>query len=113
MVESFLVADNLNRHRFSCAMVSTVKNLPERAFPQSIDDFISIRQMIMGDYEVITSFIIVAVVVRGIVHSGLFLITPCANAVHRRIVQNFCAFVVGQELCKTTVQDLCKIRIVK
>lgn len=65
----------------------------------------------MGDYEVVASFVIVTVIVRGIVNSRLLLVAPRANAIHRWIVQNFFAFVIGQMLCLVAVQDLCKIYI--
>ena len=67
MVEPLLVPDDLDRHGLAGAMVAAVQHLTERALAQSVDDFVAVRQMVMHDNEIVASFVVVAVIIRGVV----------------------------------------------
>ena len=63
MMESLFIANDLDSHRFSGTVVTTIKHLTERTFSESVDNLISISKVIMVDNKVIASIIIISVVI--------------------------------------------------
>ena len=65
IVETLLVTDDLDSNHVASLMIATSQNLSERALAESIDDFVSKRNMIAFDYEVVSSLVIVSEVLCG------------------------------------------------
>ena len=58
-MESFLVPDDLDGHRFSGTMITAVKHLSERTFAKSVYDLITVCEVIMIDDQIVTTVVIV------------------------------------------------------
>lgn len=98
VVEPLFVANDLNRHRFSSAMVTTVQDLTKGPFPKTRYNFIPIGQMVTIDDLVIAPFVVVTKVVGRIFRNCHFLFALGSDAINRRVVENLLAFVIGQIL---------------
>jgi len=98
MMETLLVADDLNRNRFACLMISTVQHLTERALAQGIHDFIAVSEMITIDHLVIAALVIVTEVVERNVGMCLLLLAPRTDAINLRIIDNLLLLIIRQEL---------------
>jgi hypothetical protein len=61
--------------------------------------------MIMIDNKVVPTLVIIAKVVSSVLRGGRLLFASCADIVYRRVVENFLAFVLGQVLHLTALQD--------
>ncbi len=105
MMEPFLVSDDLNGHRFTSTVISTMQNLTKRSLPERVNHFVPIGQVIVIDDKVVTSIIIIAVVICRIVTSSRLLVTPGPDVVHTRKLKNLFAFVIGEIDCLTAFQD--------
>lgn len=98
VMETLLIANDLDRNRFACLMVSTVQHLTKRALAQGIHDFIAESEMIAIDHLVIATFIIVAKVVDNNLRMCVLLRAPRTDAVNLGIVENLLLLIFGQEL---------------
>lgn len=96
MVETLLVADNLDSDRFARLVVSALNDLPERALAKDPNDFVSIREVIVRNNQVITPLIIVSVIVERHVCPRRILLTLGTPVVNFRKVENLLALIVGQ-----------------
>lgn len=94
MVETLLVANNLDRHHFTSFVVSTLKNLAERPLAQNVNHFVAIEDMIVGDEEIVATFVVVAEVVRRIAFARWLLLAVGADKVDLFVVSNFLLLVV-------------------
>ena len=59
----------------------------------------------MGYNLVITTFIVVTVIIRGVLRYCLLLVASCSNEVHCLVVKYFLLLVRGKVLGLTTLQD--------
>lgn len=62
-MESLFIANDLDSHRFSSAVVTAIEHLTERTFSKSIDNLVPISKVIMIDNKVIATFIVISVVI--------------------------------------------------
>lgn len=97
MVESFFVANDLDRDHVSRLVIAALKNLAERAFAEDVDDLVAIVKMIVRDEKVVTPLVIVSVVVcRVLLRRGLLLaVRP--NEVDLAVVADLLLFVGREE----------------
>ena len=95
-MEAFLVSDNLDRYHFACLMISTAKDLAERAFTKSIDDFKAKQDMITLDDLIIPSLVIVSIIVSWIGAVGHFFVAAVADEVYLLIFEKLVPFIVGK-----------------
>lgn len=95
MMKSFLVSYNLDRNRFSSAMVPAIENLTKGSLPEGINDLVTICQMVMVDHEIIATLIVISVVVVGVLQNCQFLLAVSTDAIDRRIIQNFLPLKFG------------------
>ncbi len=105
MVEPLLVADNLDRYRLSCAVISAMQNLAERTFTKGVNDLVSECEVVVHDNKVVASLIVVAMVVRSVLQSRGLLIAPGANVVDRLVLENLLALVLRQVLNLAAFED--------
>lgn len=98
MMKTLLVPNYLDCHGLSRTMVAAMQNLTERAFPQGIHHLVTIRQVITMDDEIVSPFIIIAMVVCRIVEQSLIFETIIANVIYGRIIEYFLAFIVREIL---------------
>lgn len=73
-------------------MIPTMQYLAERPFPQRVDDFVPICEMVVVDNKVVASVIIVAVIVRRIIQHCRLLLASGTNAVDGGEVEDFFPF---------------------
>lgn len=95
MVEPLFVADDLDGHGLSSTIVTTMKHLPKRPLAKSVDDFVTICQVIMSNDKVVAAFVVVAKVVGRVLQRGRLLLASGTDVVHRRIFEYLLAFVIG------------------
>lgn len=105
MVEPLLVADNLDRYRLSCAVISAMQNLAERTFTKGVNDLVSECEVVVHDNKVVASLVVVAMVVRSVLQSRGLLIAPGANVVDRLVLENLLALVLRQVLNLAAFED--------
>ena len=105
MVKPLLVPNDLNCDRRSRGMISAVQHLTERPLPKAVHDFVTVSKMVMIDDEIVATFVVVAIVVRRPLWMGTFLLATGSDMVHRRIVKNFLALVIGQVLTLAALKD--------
>jgi hypothetical protein len=82
VMETFFVSNYFDSHRFTSTMIAALKDLTERPFAQSINNFIAIRQVVMIDHKIISTLIIVAKVICRIFWSRGFFLAPAAKVVN-------------------------------
>ena len=105
LMETLLVADDLDGHKRSGLVIHATHNLTKAAFTQHINHLIPIRQMVAKHNVVVPSVVVVPVIVRGVVQNRRLLLALGTNAVHIRVVQDFFALILGQVLALRTLQD--------
>jgi hypothetical protein len=95
VVESLLVTDNLDSNRLARAMISALKNLAERTLAQRPDDFVAIRKVIPGNYQIVASLVVITIVVGRVVSRCRLLFAASTNAIHVLIVEDLPSLVLG------------------
>jgi len=105
VMKTLLVAYDLDSDRLASAMITTAQDLTKRTFSKRVRNFISERQMVMGNNLVITAFIVVTVIICGVLRRCLLLAASCANEVYCLVVKDFLPLVGGKVLGLTTLQD--------
>lgn len=94
MMEPLLVANDFDCHRFASAMIPAVQYLTERPFAKSVDDFITIRKMISHYDQVVSTFIIISMIIRGVLQRRWLLVALGANVIDRGEFQYFLTLVL-------------------
>ena len=108
VVETLLVPDDLDGHGLPSAVIATVKHLPEGALTQSVDNLVTIRQVVAADDLVVTAFVVVAVVVcRDVGRRHLFLALG-PDVVDRLVVQDLLTLIFRQIASLLTLEDNCE-----
>jgi hypothetical protein len=57
------------------------------------------------DYQIVSAFVVIAVITGRIVQSCQFLLAVCADAINGGIIHYLLTFVFGQILCSTALQN--------
>ena len=104
-MEPLLVSDDLDRNRLAGAVVATVQHLSERSLAQGINDFVAVCQVVVQHYEIVSAFVVVAVVVCRVVGCCHLFLAPGANIVYRFVVQDLLALVLGEVLYLARLED--------
>lgn len=105
MVESFLVPDYLNCEGLSGTMIPTVQYLTKRALPQGVDNLVPVRKMVVINDKIVASVVVIPVIVGRVVqHRGLLLASG-TNTVYSREIEDFFAFIFGEELILRAFED--------
>ena len=61
--------------------------------------------MIVIDDKIIAPFIIITMIVRAVLRSGLFLVATCANVIDRGVIKDLLTFVLRKILRLIALQD--------
>lgn len=105
MVETLLIPYYFNGQRLSGIVVATLDNLTERTFTKCVDNLVAVGQVVMRNHQVVTSFVIIAKVVRGYIWRRSLFLAFCANMINLRVIQNFLTLIVRQVLALTAFED--------
>ncbi len=93
VVESLLVSNDLNCNRCTRGMISAAQYLTKGPLPKAVHDFVTVTEMVMINYKIVTAVVVVAVVIRRLIWVSRFLLATSPDVVHRRVVKNFLALV--------------------
>ena len=85
-MESFFISNYFDSYGFAGTVIATVQDLSKRSFSKSLDYFIAICEVIVGNHNVVAPLIVVAVVVRRIVSSCHLFTVFVSDVVDRRII---------------------------
>ena len=96
VVESLLVPDDLDGDGSSRAVVTTLEDLTERTLAEQPDDLVPVREVIVLDDEVVSPFVIVAVVVDRLLASCRLLGGSLSDVEDGRVVDDFLALKVRE-----------------
>jgi len=105
MVETLLIPYYFNGQRLSGIVVATLDNLTERTFTKCVDNLVAVGQVVMRNHQVVTSFVIIAKVVRGYIWRRSLFLAFRANMINLRVIQNFLTLIVRQVLALTAFED--------
>lgn len=96
MVEALLVADDLDRHGLTGAVVTALQDLAERTLAEDAHDLVPVGEVVALDDQVVASIVVVPVVEADVVKLGHLLLAALADAVDGRVVGDLAALVVGE-----------------
>lgn len=100
-METLLIPNDLDRYALTILVISALQDLAERAFSQHRHDLVPVAQMIAFVIDVVASFVVIAVIIRGRVVLPFLLFGVLAGIPDGRVVKDFAAFVSRKsfEMC--------------
>src|SRR5690242_5812128 len=105
LMESFLVADDLDGNKASCLMIDATYNLSEATLAEQVNDLVPIGEMVAKDYVIVTTIIIVSEVGGLRVEvTDMFLSILRAAEIDLFVVYNFASF---KDVQVDHLQSLC------
>lgn len=81
-MKPLLVANDLYSQYVSCSMVKTLDNLSKRTFSHDLQNLIAICKVILADYPVISSIVIISEIASRLFHISLMLLGLRTNKIH-------------------------------
>lgn len=96
MVEALFVADDLDRHGLTGAVVTALQDLTKRALAEDAHDLVPVGEVVALDDQVVPSIVVVPVVEADVVELGHLLLAALADAVDGRVLGDLAALVVGK-----------------
>ena len=96
VVKPLLVPYHLHRHRSSHLVVVTAHHLPEATLAELVDDLEPVREMVALAHDVVSPFVVVAVVIAPASLLALHLLRADPREVHARVLQDLRPLERGQ-----------------
>lgn len=97
VMETLLVADDLDRDHVARLVIPALQDLAERSFPENVDDLVAVVKVVVRDEEIVATLVVVAVVVRRLVFRRHLLVAVWTDKVDFAIIPNLVFFVRRQE----------------
>lgn len=99
MVESLLVANNLDRCHVTSLMIPALQHLTKRSLAEHVNDLVPVLEMVMRDNEVVASLIIKAVVVGRNFDRRWLFVTIRPDIVNVLVLQ-YLLFLVRRQIAR-------------